>query len=66
MARQWEKRAKESAAAAGELDKVRKAAMSDQEKAVEAAKAEGRTAAATEYGAKLAGAEFARRSPPPV
>lgn len=57
-ARKWEKRAKENSKAADELDKVRKASMSEQEKAVEVAKAEGRTAAAQEFGRRLAAAEF--------
>src|SRR5215211_6920708 len=43
-AREWEKRAKVNSGAAAELAKVKAAAMTDQEKAVEAAKAEGRTA----------------------
>jgi len=56
--RKWESRAKENKGAADELEKLRKAAMTEQEKAVEAAKAEGRTTAAQEYGAKLAAAQF--------
>ncbi|WP_432164874.1 hypothetical protein [Streptomyces sp. bgisy031] len=54
-AREWEKRAKENKAAAekgeaalAELEKLRKANLSDQEKAVEEAEARGRTAAAEE------------------
>ncbi|MFJ3021479.1 hypothetical protein ACIPH4_11075 [Streptomyces tendae] len=54
-AREWEKRAKENKAAAekgeaalAELEKLRKAKLSDQEKAVEEAEARGRTAAAEE------------------
>lgn len=57
-ARKWEKLAKDNRNAATELDKLRTATMSEQEKAVSDAKAEGRTAAATEYGTKLAKAEF--------
>jgi type IV secretory pathway VirB10-like protein len=57
-ARKWEKRAKENAGAAEELEKHKAAAMSDAEKAVAAAKAEGRTEALKESGAKLARAEF--------
>jgi hypothetical protein len=57
-AREWEKRAKANAKAAEELEKVRKAAMSDQEKAVAEAEAKGRTAASAEYGKELAAARF--------
>ncbi|GAA4684566.1 hypothetical protein [Streptomyces youssoufiensis] len=57
-ARKWEERAKANAKAQAELEKLRQAQMSDQEKAIEAAKAEGRTAAASEYGQRLAAAEF--------
>ncbi|MFB7617820.1 hypothetical protein [Kitasatospora sp. NPDC056181] len=57
-AREWEKRAKANAGAAEELEKLRKASLTEQEKAVDAARTEGRTAAAQEYGAKLAAAEF--------
>lgn len=57
-AREWEKRAKANATAATELEKLRKANMSEQEKAVTEAEARGRTAAAADYGTKLAGAEF--------
>ncbi|WP_101788655.1 hypothetical protein [Nonomuraea indica] len=58
MARQWEKRAKENSKAADELDKLRKASMSEQEKAVAEAEARGKTTAAQEYGHRLAAAEF--------
>jgi hypothetical protein len=58
MARQWEKRAKDNGAAAEELEKFKAAAMTDAEKAVAAAKAEGRAEANKEVGAKLAAAEF--------
>ncbi|MEU2120007.1 hypothetical protein ABZ567_31220 [Streptomyces sp. NPDC016459] len=57
-AREWEKRAKENAAAATELATLRAANQTEQEKAVSAAEKAGRTAAASEYGAKLAAAEF--------
>lgn len=57
-AREWEKRAKANAKAQEELEKLRKANMSEQEKAVTEAEARGRTAAATEYGQRLAAAEF--------
>jgi hypothetical protein len=58
MARQWEKRAKENGKAADELEKLRKASMTEQEKAVAEAEAKGRTAAAADYGRKLAAAEM--------
>jgi hypothetical protein len=48
MSRQWEDRAKANAQAAKDLEKLQQAAMTDQEKAVAAAKAEGRTAAEAE------------------
>lgn len=56
--RKWEARSKENNAAKTELEKLQQAAMTEHEKAVEAAKAEGRTSAATEYGAQLAAARF--------
>lgn len=46
--RKWEGRSKENAAAKAELEKLRQASLSEQEKAVEAARTEGRTAAETE------------------
>ncbi|MEU4332337.1 hypothetical protein [Nonomuraea dietziae] len=58
MARQWEKRAKENSKAADELDKVKKASMTETEKAVAEAEKRGRDTAAVEYGKRLAGAEF--------
>lgn len=57
-ARKWEKRSKENATAADQLEKLKASAMTDAEKAVAAAKAEGRAEAAKESGAKLAKAEF--------
>ncbi|WP_113699176.1 hypothetical protein [Nonomuraea lactucae] len=57
-ARKWEKRAKENSSAAEELDKVRKASMSEQEKAVEKARKEGETTATVAAGRKLAEAKF--------
>ncbi|CAM3457401.1 hypothetical protein [Stackebrandtia soli] len=57
-ARKWEKLAKQNNKAASELEKVQKAAMSEQEKAVAEAETRGRTAAATEYSVRLAAAEF--------
>ncbi|MFC8945917.1 hypothetical protein [Streptomyces rochei] len=53
--RKWEKRAKENTS---ELEKLRQAQMTDQEKAVAEAEKAGRTAAAAEYGQRLAAAEF--------
>lgn len=58
LARQNEQRAKANSTAASELDKLRKAAMSDQEKAVAEAEQRGRSAAAQEYGRQLAQARF--------
>ncbi|MFF0512434.1 hypothetical protein [Streptomyces sp. NPDC004250] len=59
-AREWEKRAKENkaeadkgAAAVAELEKLRKAKLSDQEKAVEEAESRGRTAAAEESAKEI-------------
>lgn len=57
-ARKWEARAKENGKAAKELEKTRQAGMSEAEKAIADAEAKGRTAAATDYGEKLAGAEL--------
>ena len=55
MARKHEREAKRAAA---ELDKVRKANQSEQEKAIDAAKNEGRTSALVEAGTKVAAAEI--------
>ena len=59
-AREWEKRAKENKAAAekgekaiAELEKLRKANLSDQEKAVEEAEERGRTAAAEDASKEI-------------
>lgn len=57
QARKHEERAKANASAARELEQFRTAAMSDQEKAVEAARAEGRTEALRESGTKVVDAE---------
>lgn len=54
-AKKWEKRSKDNHT---ELENLRAANMSDQEKAVSDAEKAGRTAAASEYGQRLAGAEF--------
>jgi hypothetical protein len=63
-AREWEKRAKENKAEADkgkaaveELEKLRKANLSDQEKAVEEAEARGRTAAAEESAKEITARE---------
>ncbi|MEY9837437.1 hypothetical protein [Streptacidiphilus sp. EB103A] len=56
-ARKWEARAKENGTAKTELEKIQQAAMTEQEKAVAAAKAEGRTAAEAE--ARTAAVELA-------
>ncbi|MFI7532586.1 hypothetical protein [Streptosporangium sp. NPDC049376] len=57
-ARKWEKRAKENSSAAEELDKVRKASMTEIEKAVEKARKEGESTALVTAGRKLAAAKF--------
>lgn len=57
-ARKHEDRAKANATAATELEELRRQAMSDQEKAVLDAKAEGRREALGEFGLKLVDAEF--------
>jgi hypothetical protein len=57
-ARKWEQRAKENKAAAAEVEKARKAAMSESERAVAEAEERGRMAAVTSYGQRLARTEF--------
>lgn len=57
-ARKHEKRAKENAKAAEELEKLRAKHMSEQDKAIAKAKTEGATEAMKSYGTKLAAAEF--------
>lgn len=57
-ARKWEKRAKDNSKAAEELEKVKADAMSDSEKAVAAAKAEGRAEALKESNTIIATAKF--------
>jgi hypothetical protein len=57
-ARKWEQRAKENKQAATELDKQRKAAMTEAERAVAEAEERGRTAATTEFGVRLATSEI--------
>ncbi|MCM2394354.1 hypothetical protein [Streptomyces albipurpureus] len=58
MARQWEKRAKENSGAQTELEKIRAANMSEQEKAVTAAEKAGRTAALSEAAPLIAQAKL--------
>jgi hypothetical protein len=59
---EWKRHARKHEAEAKrlrkELDEARKASMTDQEKAVEAARDEGRAAAMTETARQLASAEF--------
>ncbi|MEU6858834.1 hypothetical protein AB0B28_08175 [Glycomyces sp. NPDC046736] len=57
-ARKWEKLAKDNKNATEKLAKLEAAAMSDQEKAVAAAKADGLAEAAKTYGSRLAAAEL--------
>jgi hypothetical protein len=56
--RKWETRSKENHQAKTELEKQRQAAMTDAERAVAEAEAKGRTAAATEFGKRLATSEI--------
>lgn len=56
--RKWEQRAKDNATAAEELEKLRAASLSDQEKAVAAAREEGRKEASESLTEKLLRAEF--------
>lgn len=58
LARKHEDRAKANSGAAKELEELRKASMTEQEKAVAAAVAEARTATLREVGAQLVAAEF--------
>lgn len=58
QARENEKRAKRNASAAKELEKLRASMMSETEKAVDAARAEGRKEATSASGQKLAAAEI--------
>ena len=57
QARKHEDRAKANAAAAKELEQVKAASMTEQERAVEQARAETRTATLIEVGGRLAAAE---------
>lgn len=57
-ARKWEKRAKDNFGAVGELDKLKAANMSEQEKAVTAAEKAGRTAARAEAAPQIAQARL--------
>ena len=56
-ARKHEERAKANSDAAKELAELKKQSMSEQEKAVDQAKAEARAAALAEFGGKVAAAE---------
>jgi hypothetical protein len=58
LARKHEERAQSNASAAKELEALRRSQMSETEKAVDAAKAEARTAALRELGGKLVDAEL--------
>lgn len=53
---------RQHANARGQIDKLKASAMSDAEKAVAAAKAEGKSEALREAGARLAAAEFRARA----
>ncbi|MGA5764484.1 hypothetical protein [Nonomuraea bangladeshensis] len=57
-ARKWETRAKANSKAADDLEKLKTASMSEQEKAVAKARKEGETAAMVAAGRKLAEAKF--------
>jgi hypothetical protein len=57
-ARKWEQRAKENKQAKTDLEKLQQAAMSDQEKAVAAARAEASTETATRYHSRIVSAEI--------
>jgi hypothetical protein len=57
-AREWERRAKDNKGAAEELEQLKAAQMSEQEKAVTAAKAEGHAEAMKSAGLLLAAAEL--------
>lgn len=57
-ARKWEQRAKENKQAAAELEKQRKASMTEADRAVAEAEERGRTSAAQEYGKRLATSEI--------
>lgn len=58
LARKHEDRAKANSGAAKELEDLRKQSMTEQERAVEQAKADARTATLAEVGGKLAAAEI--------
>lgn len=57
-ARKWEQRAKENAAAAKELEQFRQQSMTDTEKAVDAARNEGRAEGARTASERIARAEI--------
>lgn len=58
LSREWEKRAKGNSKAASELEELRKSQMSEQEKAVEAARQTGETEATSKFAQRLAVAEI--------
>jgi len=66
-ARKWEQRAKENRQAAAQLEKQRQASMTEAERAVAEAEARGRSAAALDFGKRLARTQFdaaaGRRNP---
>jgi hypothetical protein len=66
-ARKWEQRAKENRAAAAEIEKARKAAMTESERAVAEAEERGRQTVVATYGQRLARTEYiaeaAKRNP---
>lgn len=66
-ARKWEQRAKDNKAAASELEKQRRASMTEAERAVAEAETRGRLSATAELGSELARSRFdilaARRNP---
>ncbi len=65
--RKWEQRAKDNNAAAKDAERQRLAAMNESDRALSEAESKGRTAAAQEYGKRLARSEFdaaaGRRNP---
>lgn len=58
LARKWENRAKENSKAKKDLDELRKQGMTDQEKAIEAARDEARNEERAKVGARLVAAEI--------
>lgn len=58
LARKHEDRAKANSSAAKELEEFRRQSMTEQERAIDAARAEARAEAIAEFGGRLAEAEF--------